>query len=89
MPKVNLPTKTARKAAAIKSMASIGKIFRVVCPTGHKFAEAIEASYPTAWSRLKAPEKLTLEELATASINMGITCDICLRKDDFAAELHW
>lgn len=89
MPKVNMPTKANRRATAIKSVASVGRMFRVFCSSGQKFAEVLGASVPTACARLKAPETMTLEELATAVVNMGISCDIRLTKDEISTELHW
>lgn len=89
MPRVNLATKQNRKAIAARSLGALSKMFRGECKTAKNFAEALEVSAPTAAARLGSPQGLTLEELITASVNLGFTGSLSVQKDGTSVNINW
>lgn len=89
MPRTNYSTKTNRIEAAAKSLKTLSKTFRGECSTAKNFAEALEVSAPTAAARLGNPQGLTLEELITATVNLGFTGSISVQKDGMSLEIKW
>ena len=90
MPKISYVTsKAARRSKALETLKTIPRLFRVECPTCRQFAAAIGVSPATASKRLDSPSELTLEELITASINLGYSGSVKLQRDGVTAEVTW
>lgn len=84
-----LTTKVGRIEIAVSSLASLSKMFRGECRTAKTFAEAIKVSPPTAAARLGNPQEMTLEELITATVNLGYTASLNVQKDGTSIEIKW
>lgn len=89
MPRTNYPTKVNRIAKAADSLKALSKTFRGECSTAKNLAEALEVSAPTAAARLGNPQGLTLEELITATVNLGFTGSLSVKKGEMSVEINW
>ena len=90
MPRINyITTKANKRSKALETLKGIPRLFRVECPTCRQFADAIGVSPATAWKRLEFPAEMTLEELITASINLGYTGSVKIQRDGLTAEVTW
>ena len=89
MARTNLAAKPNRIYKATSSLKVLSNLFRGECRTAKSFANALQVSAPTAAARLGSPQEMTLEELITATVNLGVTGNLSVCKDGTNVEIHW
>lgn len=90
MPAVRyLKTKPLQIEKAKKSLGAVSKLFTGECVTAKEFSKAVCVTPPTAKDRLDHPEKLSLLELITASVNLGFSGSVTLENGETRVEVRW
>ena len=90
MPRVSyLNTPTIKIQRATRSLCAISRLFSGECGTAKEFSKVVKVTPPTAKDRLDRPDRLTLAELITASVNLGMSGEVILQNGETRVAVKW